>query len=205
MLEAAALFFILFFPATQSAAASSPDAIITQSLFWRVPAIVLIILLLENQEPLRIKTAFFTLAAALPALALTGFLASFFATRTGYLPPEPIAPPSGAPGWAAAVLLSFSTGYLEEAYFRVYLPRRFLDTPQASSPRAIAAAFTASGIIFALCHAYEGPFGILNAGLAAAVLSLAYIKSSSFHGIALAHGFYNCLVFLGAAFATGWK
>jgi membrane protease YdiL (CAAX protease family) len=51
-------------------------------------------------------------------------------------------------------------------------------------------------LIFGLCHAYEGPWGFANALLAGAFLSLIYIKTASFHGVALSHGLYNILVYL---------
>ena len=198
LMEAAALFFVLFFPLPQYTFENSALTIIGHSIFWRIPALILILLLLGKKPLFRPKTAFLTLAAALPALVLTGFLVSYCAMRTGYTPPDPIKPPDGILGWIAAITLSLSTGFLEEAYFRVYLPRRLMEQNTEKTTRSVVYAFMGSGLIFSLCHAYEGPFGIVNAIMAALVLSLAYIKSSSFPGIALAHGLYNCLVFLSA-------
>ncbi|MDR2661675.1 MAG: CPBP family intramembrane metalloprotease [Treponema sp.] len=86
---------------------------------------------------------------------------------------------------------------MEESYFRVYLPRRLL--PVCSG---LVTAFAVPVLIFGLCHAYEGPWGFANALLAGAFLSFVYIKTASFHGIALAHGLYNILVYIYAAAAN---
>ena len=196
LLEAAALFFVVFF--TPAAPNQYPFEVIGHTLLWRVPALILVLLLMEKKPAISPKADFLTMAAALPALILCGFLVSYCAERAGHVPPETIAPPGGVQGWIAAILLSFSTGFLEEAYFRIYLPRQLIELWQGRSRYTTAAAFAISGIIFALCHAYEGPWGIVNAVLAALVLSLAYIKSSSFLGIALAHGLFNIFVFLNA-------
>jgi membrane protease YdiL (CAAX protease family) len=197
--EAIALFFVLFFPISFPAAGSAPITIIANALLWRAPAVILVLLLLGEKPHFRLKIDFLVLAASLPALVLAGFGASYVAAWTGHVPPDTIAPPQGTAGWIAAVLLSFSTGFLEEAYFRVYLPRRLVEFKQDSGSFSVVSSFVISGVIFALCHVYEGPFGVVNAALAAAILSLAYSKSGSFWGIAMAHGLYNCLVFLSAA------
>ena len=199
------MFFTLFFPRNAPEFLSAGEAV--YSLFWRLPAVVLILLLLESPPLFRPKRDFLVLAAALPALILAGFLVSLAAAFTGFLPPEEIKPPGGIQGWAAAILLSLSIGALEEAFFRVYLPERIMGFQQAESRRAggetsrsAAPAFIASAVVFAFCHAWEGPWGIANALLASFALSIAYIKSGSFYGIALAHGLYNIFVFLTVAF-----
>ena len=201
LLETLVLFFILFFPKNAPGFLSIDE--ISYSFFWRLPAVVLIILLLESPILFRPKRDLIVFAAALPALFLTGFLVSLAAAVTGFLPPEKIRPPGGIQGWTAAILLSLSIGALEEAFFRVYLPERIMGLQQAESAKAgkktsrsAAPAFIVSAFIFALCHAWEGPWGIANALLASFVLSIAYIKSGSFPGIALAHGLYNIFVFL---------
>jgi hypothetical protein len=42
---------------------------------------------------------------------------------------------------------------------------------------------------------YEGPWGVLNAVLAATLLSFLFLHFKSLHGIALAHGLYNAFVY----------
>ena len=209
-LEALVLFFILFFPRnTASFSYFSYVEEISASIFWRIPALILILLLAEKKPCINPKKIFMVLAAALPALIATGYLAALAAAKTGFSQSVKIPQPAGLPGWIGAILLSLSTGALEEAYFRLYLPERILELfpdhnaesgilkkeGQTRVSRSVAAAFVISGLLFALCHAYEGLWGAVNALLASLVLSLAYIKSSSFFGIALAHGLYNVFVF----------
>jgi membrane protease YdiL (CAAX protease family) len=191
LVEAWALFFVLFF--FQSVPLSSPPEIITHSLLWRVPAFILILLLMEKKLSFSIKRDLSAGAIALVALCITGFLVSLAAALTGSFPPQAVSPPKGALGWIAMILLSLSTGCLEEGYFRYYLPQRI------SALKPGRAAYLVSALIFALCHAYEGPWGFINALLAALALSLVYIKTSSFPGIAGAHGLYNIFVYLSAS------
>jgi len=176
-----------------------PPGEIAYSLFWRLPALILVLLIVEKKPPFRPKIDALTLAAALPTLCAAGFLVSAVSALTGFFPPEAVPTPQGGSGWAAAALLSLSTGCLEEAYFRVYLPQRILALKPGNPALTERKAFLVSALVFALCHAYEGPWGFLNALLAALALSLIYVKSSSFPGIALAHGLYNVLVYLSTA------
>ena len=188
-------------------------------MFWRFPALILILLLSEKKPLFHPKKDPLVLFAAFAALVATGFFAALAADKTGFSPPMDIPQPVGLLGWIGVILFSLSIGALEEAYFRLYLPLRILELFPARSASAeysadlgrteaggpdrtghtITVAFVLSGLTFALCHAYEGPWGIANALLASFVLSFAYIKSSSFPGIALAHGLYNVFVFLTSA------
>ena len=124
------------------------------------------------------------------ALCLTGFLVSLAAFLSGFSPSAEIPAPDGINQWTAIIFLSLGTGFLEEAFFRVYLPQRILEVK--NNPKI---AYLISAFVFAVCHAGDGLWAVINALLAAGVLSVVYIKSSSFLGIALAHGFYNILVF----------
>jgi membrane protease YdiL (CAAX protease family) len=97
------------------------------------------------------------------------------------------------------IFFSLGIGCLEEGYFRYYLPQRIRQIREEQGlipayPDAVP--FLVSALIFAFCHAYEGPWGFTNALLAALALSVIYAKSLSFPGIALAHGLYNIFVYL---------
>jgi len=196
ILTALALFFVLFFPLRLAPA--SPQGEILYSLSWRLPALVLVLLLLEKSREegtllysgpaFRPKRDLPVLGLALPALCLLGFLASFAAVRTGF-PPPPVLTPSGYFAWAGVLLACLTTGYLEEAYFRVYLPVQC-----AAFGRFTGFWFPV--LLFSLCHVYEGPWGFANAFLAALFLSFIYRKTLSFHGIALAHGLYNAFAYV---------
>jgi membrane protease YdiL (CAAX protease family) len=89
------------------------------------------------------------------------------------------------------IVSSLSTGYLEEGFFRYYLFRRFHEAGVN-----IAAGAAVSILLFAVCHLYEGPWGVLNAALSALVLSCVFLRFRSLHAVALAHGAWNTLVFL---------
>jgi membrane protease YdiL (CAAX protease family) len=99
--------------------------------------------------------------------------------------------PSDAVGWLAQCQSCLGTGYLEESWFRLYLPLKLRNAGIVSGT-----AVALSTLLFALCHRYEGVWGVLNAALAGAVLSLVIWKKKSFHGIALAHALYNILAYL---------
>jgi membrane protease YdiL (CAAX protease family) len=160
---------------------------------WNIPAIILVLLLLEQKPPFRPRRDAAVLGLCLPALALLGFLVSLAAGFSGFSVPPPPSP-AGPAGWAGAVLLSLSSGYLEEGYFRVYLPARLRAVPAGDR-----ISFLAPVLAFGLCHLYEGPWGFVNALFAALLLAGTYNKTGSLHGIALAHGFYNVLVYVLAA------
>ena len=185
---------------------------ISYSLFWRFPACILILLFLKKPLLFRPKKDLITAALCLPVLCLTGFLVSLAAAFSGFAPPDEsssfiILAPEGIFQWIAVILLSFSTGTLEELYFRIYLPLWILELKQDTANLAekpILPAFFNSAcflpaLLFAFCHAYQGPWAFINALLAAFILSIAYIKSRSFAGIAIAHSLYNIFVFLMAA------
>jgi len=172
------------------------------SLFWKIPALILFLLLLgkspEGKAALREGAVFrpardfSVLALCLPILLLSGFFVSLLAAFSGF-PPFSVPLPGGALAWAVAVLASVSSGYLEEAYFRVYLPAQCAHFGRFTG-------FWFPILLFGLCHIYEGFWGFINAFLAGFFLSLAYRKTLSFHGIALAHGLYNIFVFLTAMY-----
>jgi len=168
---------------------------------WKITALILFLLLLgkspEGKTALcegavfRPAREFLALGLCFPALFLTGYLVSLLAAFTGFAP-FPVPLPGGALAWAAVILASLCTGYLEEACFRVYLPaqcRKF--------GRDIGFWFPI--LLFSLFHVYEGLWGFINAFLAGFILSLAYRKTLSLHGIALAHGLYDITVYLMAA------
>ena len=127
---------------------------------------------------------------SLGALFLTGIAVwglTFLLPAVEFTP----AKPEGAIAWMGIVLLCIFTGYWEEGLFRVY----FLTIcGRAGIPPFVAAV--ASSLVFAFCHSYEGPLGIVNAGLAGILLSIIYLKTGSYHGLAAAHALYNVLAYV---------
>jgi membrane protease YdiL (CAAX protease family) len=124
--------------------------------------------------------------------------------------------PIGPAAWILMILSCFSTGYLEETYFRRYLLDRLLQQkpgtraaeaffPQTHGLAAAAGTLYAktgpvpgilvSTALFSLCHIYEGPWGVINAALAGLLLSLIYVHYGALHGLAWAHGLYNIFIY----------
>jgi membrane protease YdiL (CAAX protease family) len=129
-----------------------------------------------------------------PGLVFTGLAVSLVMMNVPSLPlPPKINAPESAPGWIVMAFSCLGTGYLEESYFRCYLLLKFDDT-------RIWFRLLASVVLFALCHVYEGPWGILNAALAGCLLAFLFERYKSLHGIALAHGADNAFVYLTANF-----
>ncbi|MDR2182294.1 MAG: CPBP family intramembrane metalloprotease [Treponema sp.] len=135
--------------------------------------------------------------AALAGLVLTGAAVSAAASFSGYGNMPAITPPEGLYGWAGMLAAVFSAAWLEEAYFRAWLPLRLRAVTGGPWP-----AHLASAAVFSLCHVYEGPWGFVNAAAAGIFLAAVMIRTRSLHGIALAHGAYNALVFVYAAFTA---
>jgi membrane protease YdiL (CAAX protease family) len=98
--------------------------------------------------------------------------------------------PADLPGWIVLSLSCISTGYLEESFFRFYLLTKFRDMGVRTGTMV-----SVSVLLFALCHIYEGSWGMLNAVLAGTLLSAIFLRFKSLHGTALAHGLYNAFVY----------
>jgi len=103
--------------------------------------------------------------------------------------PYALPDPLSALDWLVVVVSCVSTGYLEESYFRAYLLTRFegLRVPAATG-------IAVSVFLFALCHLYEGPWGVLNAAAAGALLSFVFLRTRSVHAASWAHAAYNIFV-----------
>jgi membrane protease YdiL (CAAX protease family) len=128
---------------------------------------------------------------ALPALALIGFTVSLVSPHFSGVPAAPqFLPPDNWPSWVVLVLSCISTGYLEESFFRFYLLSK-RDALGLGTGRAALI----SVLLFSVCHIYEGPWGFLNAVLSGTLLAFIFLRYRSLHGIALAHGLYNTLVY----------
>jgi membrane protease YdiL (CAAX protease family) len=186
------LFLVIFFA---PAAASSPFADITRTLLFRAPAFLLIVRLADKPLPLipHIRDLICGLAGFC-ALAAAGLVLALLARYSGLCPAPPLPQPETAAAWIAVFLASFSSGYLEEGYFRLYLISRL----QNAGIRAREAVLV-STLLFALCHVYEGPWGTVNAAIAGFALSFLFLRYRVLHGIALAHGAYNVFAFVVAA------
>lgn len=122
------------------------------------------------------------------------FLAGFFVWIAGTFvraPSPAIKAPGGVLGWIQTVAFCLFTGYWEEGFFRLYI----LTVCRRAGIKSITAALCSS-LVFALCHVYEGPLGIANAGIAGILLAALFIKTRSYYGLASAHAAYNILAFI---------
>jgi membrane protease YdiL (CAAX protease family) len=167
---------------------------------YNLPALTLVLFLLRNEKTARALVRPRLRDLLICGLSLAALLAIAFLLNTlsSLLAPQSVAPqsmtletPGDVMGWLALCLSCLGTGYLEESWFRLYLPLKLRNAGVV--PKT---AVSLSTLLFALCHRYEGLWGVLNAALAGAVLSLIIWKKKSFHGIALAHALYNTLAYL---------
>ena len=165
---------------------------------YNIPSFALIWYLMLQKKNLRAwglgfpgRKDFFSLLVTFPGLVLIGLAISLISPLFTDLPPGPgIGAPENFAGWAVMLFACISTGYLEESFFRFYL----LAIPGGPGMKPGRLVFV-STLLFSLCHAYEGPWGILNAVLAGTFLAQVFLHHRSLHGIALAHGFYNAVVY----------
>jgi membrane protease YdiL (CAAX protease family) len=129
----------------------------------------------------------------LPGLIIIGTLISFIMGRVQSfpLPPSRIAAPVTVPGWIILSISCLGTGYLEETFFRFYIIQKI---EELNPSRTVGIVF--STLLFAICHIYEGPWGVANAVLAGLLLSCLFEKWRVIHGIAWAHGAYNAFVYV---------
>jgi membrane protease YdiL (CAAX protease family) len=99
--------------------------------------------------------------------------------------------PEGIIEWIKIAGFCLLIGYWEEGFFRMY----FLSVcSRVKIQKYISVLF--STLVFAFCHNYEGIPGMINAGIAGVLLSVIYLKTESYHGIALAHTSYNILAYI---------
>ena len=197
-LEALLLYCILFLPGALRGE-SPPEPVffsisgeLTRIIAYNLPALALIWYLWrkDNAFPSLSLKDLFAFLWAFPSLILTGLSVSMAAA---HFPGQAQGFRAEAPGGGMAVMFlsCLSTGYLEESYFRFYLGGKIRET---GLPFWVFMLI--SGVLFALCHLYEGPWGTMNALLAALILGLIYIRFRCLHGLALAHGLYNAAVYL---------
>jgi membrane protease YdiL (CAAX protease family) len=167
-------------------------------LVYNIPSLALIWYLLLREKSLREwgiglprRGDLSSALIAFPGLLLTGFAISLVAPMFTSIPPGAgIGAPVNFAGWLVLILSCVSTGYLEESFFRFYLLVKLGDLGIKNSRLVII-----SVVFFALCHIYEGPWGVLNAVLAGTLLALVFLQYRSLHGIALSHGLYNAFVY----------
>ncbi|GHV81877.1 hypothetical protein AGMMS49991_04350 [Spirochaetia bacterium] len=163
---------------------------------YNVPSFLLIwYLSYKRKKPFLAKVQsgdFQSLAIALPGLLGIGLAIYVITPIFSPVPPViAVEAPQGAAAILVMFISCFSTGYLEETYFRHYLLTWFREHGLHSW-----LGLGISAALFSLCHVYEGLWGTLNAALAGALLGLVYKRYGSLHGLAWAHGLYNAFIYM---------
>jgi membrane protease YdiL (CAAX protease family) len=190
--SADALNFIPFVPASE----------LGRIFTYNIPSLALIwylLILTRSISPTSLRTRgrdFGVFILAFPGLLVLGFLVSLASSLVPSVSSPVIGAPQGPAAFLVMALSALSTGYLEESYFRLYLFTRFREGGIGPVPGMIC-----SSLLFALCHLYEGPLGILNAFLAGMFLFFLFSRRQSIHGLAWAHGGYNIFVYIMAGMA----
>ena len=201
------LYLVLFFPSFSIGVSDIPGEPIpfstvqelNRTLGYSLPTLALLWYLILEKKSLSLSPGElkpkpqdgFSFFWGFPGLIIIGVGISLTITRLSpFSVPPKVQAPDNTLGWIVMVCSCVGTGYLEESYFRFYLLRKLKSWVPFIFPRI---AF--SVLLFAFCHAYEGPWGILNAVLAGVLLSILFERYRSLHGIAIAHGCYNAFVY----------
>jgi membrane protease YdiL (CAAX protease family) len=197
---------VLFFPSL-SFGVELTDAVIpfftirefNRFFSYFIPALALIWYLILVKKSLTLnpgelrpgKRDFFEFIWGFPGLIILGAGVSFMALRFSPYPVPVVETPVDIPGWIAVGLSCAGTGYLEESFFRFYLLQKLESRVSNKYFRMLF-----STLLFALCHTYEGVWGVINAVLAGFLLSALFERYRLLHGIAWAHALYNSHVYI---------
>ncbi|MDR2921907.1 MAG: CPBP family intramembrane metalloprotease [Treponema sp.] len=201
--EALILYMVLFLPGgagrMEGLTGFSIPAELTRIFLFNIPSLALIWYLLLKMKgfkdwgigPPR-KNDLLAAVICLPGLLLTAFIIALISPYFGESSGQTMFyPPSSVPLWIILGVSCISTGYLEESFFRFYLLSKREELRLSD-----AAALLVSVAAFSICHIYEGPWGFLNSVISGILLSFAFLRWKSLHGIALAHGLYNMIVII---------
>jgi membrane protease YdiL (CAAX protease family) len=139
-----------------------------------------------------VSPALITLASTAALLVIGGFTVFFENFFTGPDPLHPSPPESAVSAVIFAIIVScVAAAYLEESFFRILLYRRLL----ASGLKKVYAVLVSS-LLFAVCHAWEGLWGMTGAFLSGVFLSFLFERKGSLNIISLSHAMYNITVYL---------
>jgi len=213
-IEALVLYILLFFSGsmaqitgiTAQAAGFSAIAGIVRIVLYIIPAIVLIWYLLLKTWKLEywvIRPGRKDLISGLitfPFLLLTGFAIAYLSSYIDGTATVKLVVPSSAAQWIVLCIICILAAYLEESFFRFYLLSRRQEMNMSA-----ASALIFSVILFSVCHVYEGPWGFLNAVISGTFLGFMFLRYNSIHGIAVAHGLYNIVIYAAYAVLTLYK
>jgi len=198
------LYWVLFLRV--SAGAVPPDgpvefsasAEFARMLLYSVPSLILVWYLMLKARSLAEwgielprKRDAVAAGLAFPALLLIGLTISLVSPYFSVIPADTrLMPPKTAVSWVALSFSCLVSAYLEESYFRLYLISK-----RKEMGIGLHRAVLVSTLLFSTCHAYEGPWGFLNAALSGVLLAYIFIRFRSLHGIAVAHALYNIVAY----------
>jgi membrane protease YdiL (CAAX protease family) len=186
----------------------------TAYLITVIPQIIFIIwvLKIKNYSTAKaglVKIKYSAIPAALFfAALLLLFSASFMAIYNMFFPPGGEISSVTASKEAAAMIrgkysliplhliVSVSTGYREEFFFRSYLLNAI-----NSNGKYIVPVITSS-LMFSVCHIYQGSAGIIFAFTGSIILSIIFLKNRNIHINALSHAFFNFFVIISYLFSA---
>ena len=171
-------------------------------IFFILPSLALIWFLLSDRNGLSRfweerpkKNDIPVFLISLAALVLNAYIISLlmeFSVNLANIPaPPPIQSPQNLPSWIIVFLSCMGIGYLEESFFRYYLLNKLEKQVPGKAKRVFCTI-----ILFSICHLYAGPWSVLNAAIAGLILAIIFLRYRSIHGLAIAHGAYNFLVYI---------
>jgi len=205
-IEIFTLYIILFFSGlagsfsggTAEPAAFSVTALIAKTFLYTIPSIALIWHLMIKSWKVEYwilrpgRKDLFSGIITLPCLLITGFSITLISVYVGTASVQTAFPaPSSITEWIILCFSLMCAAYLEESFFRFYL----LSGRQEMNLNA-PSALAFSVLLFSVCHIYEGPWGFLNSVISAVILGFIFLRYQSLHGIAVAHGFYNIIIYV---------
>jgi membrane protease YdiL (CAAX protease family) len=171
---------------------------------YTIPALALIWYLLLKVKQLKdwdilpAKKDLFSGLITLPGLLVISFSITFVLSYLDITDaPNSLHSPSTAVEWIILGISCLTGAYLEESFFRFYILSRREELRLSS-----ASALILSVALFSICHIYEGPWGFLNAVLSGILLAFIFLRYQSLHGVALAHSFYNVIVYATASLSA---
>jgi membrane protease YdiL (CAAX protease family) len=200
----------LFAPSLEPARSFSAIDELFQIFAFYVPALAFVLYFCFQQTPLeqnRIKndslsfTSYLKFAAGAilcaAGLMLIGAAASLteslFVKAQGieglFLPV--IEAPKGFFAVSVMVASCVVAAFFEESFFRVLLYRGLLASRLQKIPAVLSANF-----LFAVCHAWQGTWGVAGAFLSGIFLAFLFERKKSLRLIALGHALYNITVYL---------
>ena len=94
------------------------------------------------------------------------------------------------------VVIWITAGFIEELVWRAYLINRFTDIFGQTRKASVIAIFCSSSL-FGIVHFYQGPSGMLLAGVTGLLFSVAFlIRRRNLWPLVIAHGLINTISFI---------